>query len=133
MEALKTSGDYAGAMNVEYREFAKMFEYVGNLQQRYKHDVHLLMITLENQTGETFYIDELEETMAYMELAIKETIRTVDICTRYSNVQYLVILLEAGNSNVKTIVDRIFHNFFKRCDNKKLKPVYSALRADQED
>ena len=91
------------------------------------------MITLENQTGETLYIDELEETMVYMEIAIRETIRTVDICTRYSNVQYLVILLEAGNSNVKTIVDHIFHNFFKRCDNKKLKPVYSALRADQED
>ena len=133
MEALKNSGDYAGAMNVEYREFAKMFEYVGNLQHRYKHDVHLLMITLENQTGETLYIDELEETMVYMEIAIRETIRTADICTRYSNVQYLVILLEAGNSNVKTIVDHIFHNFFKRCDNKKLKPVYSALRADQED
>ena len=132
-EALKASGDYNGALNVEYREFAKMFEYVINLQNRYHHEVHLVMITLEKQVGDRLYIDELEETMAYMEMAIKETIRTSDICTRYSSVQYLVILLEAGDINVKMIVERIFSNFFKRCGNKKMMPVYSAVRTDREE
>lgn len=132
-EALKASGDYNGALNVEYREFAKMFEYVINLQNRYHHEVHLVMITLENQVGDRLYIDELEETMAYMGMAIKETIRTSDICTRYSSVQYLVILLEAGDINVKMIVERIFSNFFKRCGNKKMMPVYSAVRTDREE
>lgn len=132
-EALKASGDYNGALNVEYREFAKMFEYVINLQNRYHHEVHLVMITLENQVGDRLYIDELEETMAYMEMAIKETIRTSDICTRYSSVQYLVILLEAGDINVKMIVERIFSNYFKRCGNKKMVPVYSAVRTDREE
>ena len=132
-EALKASGDYNGALNVEYREFAKMFEYVINLQNRYHHEVHLVMITLEKQVGDRLYIDELEETMAYMEMAIKETIRTSDICTRYSSVQYLVILLEAGDINIKMIVERIFSNFFKRCGNKKMMPVYSAVRTDREE
>ena len=132
-EALKTSGDYIGALSVEYREFAKMFEYVINLQNRYHQEVHLVMITLENQVGDRLYIDELEETMAHLETAIRETIRTVDICTRYSSVQYLVILLEAGDVNVKMIVDRIFSNFYKRCDNKKMMPVYSVMRADREE
>ncbi|MGN0328126.1 MAG: HD domain-containing phosphohydrolase [Lachnospira sp.] len=132
-EALKASGDYVGALNVEYREFAKMFEYVINLQNRYHHEVHLVMITLENQVGDRLYIDELEENMAYMEMAIKETIRSIDICTRYSSVQYLVILLEAGDINVKMIVDRIFCNFYKRCGNKKMMPVYSVVRTDSEE
>ena len=91
------------------------------------------MITLEKQVGDRLYIDELEETMAYMEMAIKETIRTSDICTRYSSVQYLVILLEAGDINIKMIVERIFSNFFKRCGNKKMMPVYSAVRTDREE
>lgn len=132
-DALKTSGDYNGALNVEYREFAKMFEYVINLQNRYHHEVHLVMITLENQVGDRLYIDEAEECMTFLELAIKETIRTIDICTRYSSVQFLVILLEAGDINVKMIVDRIFCNFYKRCENKKMMPVYSVVRADREE
>lgn len=132
-EALKTSGDYMGALNVEYREFAKMFEYVINLQNRYQHEVHLVMISLENQAGDRLYIDEVEDCMAYLEMAIRETIRTIDICTRYSSVQYLVILIDAGDNNVKMIVDRIFCNFYKRCGNKKIMPVYSAVRTDQEE
>ena len=71
------------------------------------------MITLENQVGDRLYIDELEETMAHLETAIRETIRSIDICTRYSSIQYLVILLEAGDINVKMIIDRIFCNFYK--------------------
>lgn len=132
MDVLKTNGDYSGAMNVEYREFSRMFEYISNLQKRYAHDFHLLMITLENQMGDRLYIEELEETMSYMEMAINETIRTVDVCTRYSSMQYLVILFEAGETNVKTIADRIFYNFFKRCENRKIKPTYVSLRSTIE-
>ena len=91
------------------------------------------MITLENQVGDRLYIDELEETMAHLETAIKETIRSIDICTRYSSIQYLVILLEAGDINVKMIIDRIFCNFYKRCENKKMMPVYSVMRTDGEE
>ena len=132
-EALKVSGDYIGALSVEYREFAKMFEYVINLHNRYHQEVHLVMITLENQVGDRLYIDELEETMAHLETAIRETIRSIDICTRYSSIQYLVILLEAGDINVKMIIDRIFCNFYKRCENKKMMPVYSVMRTDREE
>ena len=91
------------------------------------------MISLENQAGDRLYIDEVEDSMAYLEMAIRETIRTIDICTRYSSVQYLVILIDAGDTNVKMIVDRIFCNYYKRCGNKKMMPVYSAVRADREE
>ena len=40
-------------------------------------------------------------------VAIKNTIRNVDICTKYSSVQFLVILLEAGEDNIHTIINRI--------------------------
>ena len=126
VKTLEDSGSYTGAMDVEYREFAKLYEYVGNLQKRYNHDFNLLMITLEENTGETLFIDEMEGAMASMEIAIKETIRNVDICTRYSSVQFLVILLEAGDSNVNLIVNRIFNAFYKKYTARKIQPRYDV-------
>lgn len=132
METLKDSGGYEGAMTVEYRQFAKLFEYMGNLKERYAHDFHLLMITLEGGNADTLYIDELEEAMQCMEMAIKENIRNVDFYTRYSSIQFLVILLEAGNDNVHMIVDRIFASFYKSCRNVGVKPSYSVAETGQD-
>ncbi len=131
VDTLKTSGDYNGAMYVEYREFAKLFEYVGGLKERYAHSFHLLMITLESRNSDVLYVDELEEAMTCMEYAIKEAIRSVDIYTRYSSVQYLVILFEAGSDNVNMIANRIFSGFYKRCRNNRVVPYYSVTSTKQ--
>lgn len=126
VKSLENSGSYSGAMDVEYREFAKLYEYVGNLQKRYNHDFNLLMITLEENKGENLFIDEMENAMSSMEVAIRETIRNVDICTRYSSVQFLVILLEAGDANVDLIVNRIFNAFYKNYTERKVQPRYDV-------
>lgn len=124
MKGIRMAGNYAGAMDIEYREFTKLYEYIGNLCERYKHTCHLALITLDVKSEENIYIEEFERAMNYMEIAIRENIRNVDICTRYSSVQYLAILLEAGDENVDTIVSRIFARFHKMCNNTLFLPKY---------
>ena len=110
MEGLQSSGQYQGALDVEYPVFAKLYEYTKNLGERFEQSVKLVMITLESVKD--ISIDEMELAMSSMERAIQTTIRKVDICTRYSSVQFLVILMNVGD-NTALVLNRIFQGFYK--------------------
>lgn len=112
MQSLKSSGGYDGAMDVENQALAKLYEYTGNIGERYGHNYKLVMVTLDVE-GE-LEIDGIESAMECMGEAIRNGIRNVDISTRYSSVQYLIILMNAGQSEISMITDRIFKGFYKR-------------------
>ena len=57
VRGIRNSGSYQGAMDVEYRQFAKLYEFVTNLEKRFDQQFSLVMITLENRDkkwGEIF-------------------------------------------------------------------------------
>lgn len=130
---IKNSGSYEGAMDVEFREFAKVYEYIANLQKRYDHSFKLLLITLQISKNEKAYIDELEHAMYCMEQSIKMTIRNVDVVTRYSSVQFLVILFEVKPSEIKNVSRRITQGYYNICGNSKFKPNYRIVDMNDED
>ncbi|MBO4904735.1 MAG: diguanylate cyclase [Lachnospiraceae bacterium] len=129
---IKNSGSYNGAMNVDYREFAKLYEFIVNLEQRFDHSFKLIVISLESAKGDVFGSDELERSMYNMEQSIRQTIRDVDVLTRYSKQQFLVILLGTDNDGVKTAVDRIFRGYFKMNGSGSLIPKYSVADFENE-
>lgn len=59
-----------------------------------------------------------------MEQAIHEKIRRVDICTRYSSMQYLLILYEPDETQISKVMDRIFQYFDTLYDKKDFIPSY---------
>lgn len=120
------AGKYDGALDVEYRQFTKMYEYLNNLCERYHHSCNVVLVTLYAKSNKTMFIDDIELGMKYMEMAIKNTIRSVDICTKYSSVQFLIVLVEAGEENIHTILNRIFAQFYKMSQNLDLIPRYEV-------
>lgn len=54
-----------------------------------------------------------------MEQAIHEKIRKVDISTRYSSMQYLLILYEPDETQIPKVMDRIFQQYFDTLYDKK--------------
>lgn len=130
---IKEAGRYDGALDVEYRQFAKMYDYLCKVCERYEHSCNVVLVTLESRVNKTTYIDDIEKGMQYMEMAIKNTIRNVDICTRYSSMQYLIVLLEAGDDNVDNIMNRILASFYKMNSETDLIPRYevSSLFTDK--
>lgn len=123
VRGIKTSGSYEGAMDVEYRQFTKLFEYVANLEKRYDHSFKLIMISIE--TSQDASVEEIERAMLCMEQSIRQTIRNVDIVTRYSKEQFLAILLEASSDGVQIVIDRIFNGFYDIFGSDKFKPYYT--------
>jgi GGDEF domain-containing protein len=130
VNGIKNSGSYEGAMDVEYRQFAKLFEYTANLEKRYAHPFKLVMITLEASDEDSPRMDELEDAMFCMEQSIRQTVRNVDIVTRYSRQQFLVILLVPDIEGVKLVVERIFRGYYKMNRSGAFTPSYSIADMD---
>ena len=126
-KALRDSGNYSGALNLEYREFAKLYEYMKHLGDRYRYQCYLVMVTLETTSNSVMHIENIEQALERMEQAIRKKIRSVDACTRYSSMQYLVILFEADESKISDIMERIFAQYDELTGRNSLIPKYEYI------
>lgn len=126
-KALRDSGNYSGALNLEYREFAKLYEYMKHLGDRYRYQCYLVMVTLETTSNSVMHIENIEQALERMEQAIRKKIRSVDACTRYSSMQYLVILFEADESKISDIMERIFAQYDELTGRDSLIPKYEYI------
>ena len=126
-KALCESGAYAGALNLNYREFAKIYEYINHLGDRYKYHCYFVMVTMETAPDNVTYIEDIEQALSCMEQAIHQRIRKVDVCTRYSSMQYLIILFEADATKIPQVMDRIFIEYYKLYGKHGFEPSYEFL------
>ncbi|MBQ2800731.1 MAG: diguanylate cyclase [Lachnospiraceae bacterium] len=113
VKSLKESGKYQGTKNLEYREFTKIYDFVQKLVGRFGYNVHFLMLTLEPADYNEIDLEEQEYAMECMEKTIQNTLRNIDVSTRFSSEQFLVVLLNAEKKDVEVISNRIFDRFYK--------------------
>ena len=126
-KALRESGNYSGALDLDYREFAKIYEYMNHLGERYKYHCYLVMVTMDTTPDYVMYIENIERALESMEQAIRQKIRKVDVCTRYSSMQYLIILFEADETQIPKVMDRIFIQYYKQYDKSNFIPKYEYI------
>lgn len=128
---LNDEGGSSGSLNVEYREFARMFDFVRSIADRFRHNMELIMITVQPAVAGSLYIDEKEKAMTYMEKTIQASLRSVDVCTRFSSEQFLVILMDAEKKDIDDITNRIFDNFSKVYNGKPLTLDYDIAELEK--
>lgn len=126
-KTLRESGNYSGALDLDYREFSKIYEYMNHLGARYKYHCYLVMVTIETTPDYVMYIENIEHALDCMEQAIRQKIRKVDVCTRYSSMQYLIILFEADETKIPQVMDRIFIEYYKLYSKHHFEPSYEYL------
>ncbi len=131
-KALRESGNYSGALNLDYREFAKIYEYMNHLGKRYKYRCYLVRVTMDTTPDYVVYIENIERALESMEQAIRQKIRKVDVCTRYSSMQYLIILFEADETQIPKVMDRIFMQYYKQYDKSNFIPKYEYIPMMEE-
>ncbi len=129
---IEQAGSYEGALNVEYSQFTKLYEFISNLEKRFKHPFRLILITLERRDGEASLSVSLENAMFYMERAIRISIRDVDIVTQYNRRQFLVIMLGTELAGVNIAVDRIFKSYFRMSGSNAFSPSYSIIGSGEK-
>ncbi len=113
VKALKLQGQYRGAYNVNNREFSHLYHFISSMAERYEYRVDLLIITSTPKADRAITIEEQENVQLCLDKALRETLRNVDVCTRFSGMQYLVILTNARVDSVQMIMDRVFKRFLR--------------------
>ena len=68
------------------------------------------------------------QALDFLDQAIYSSLRRVDISTRYSSVQTIVMLLETNIENGEIVVNRILSNFTKLYQGDKVKLEYSLAQ-----
>ena len=126
-KALQESGTYSGALDLDYRDFAKLYAYMNQLSQRYAYHCYLVMVTMSTTPDAVMYIENIEQALSCMEQAIRRKIRAVDICTRYSSMQYLIILFESEEKQIPPIMERIFAQYYRLYGKGNFYPKYEYL------
>lgn len=132
VENIQKAGDYHGALNVDYSQFARLYDFIANLAKRFNHPFKLVLITLEIKPGVEAPVS-LENAMFYMDRAIRISIRDVDIVTRYNRQQFLVIMLGTESEGVKTAMARIFMSYFRMNGSNAFPPTYTILEPQNGD
>ena len=126
-KSLQNSGSYTGALNLEFREFTRPYEYIHQLMVRNHSCCYLVLVTMETVQDTLPYIEEIEEALTHMGEAIHNNIRKVDVCTRYSAMQYLIILSQPMESEIPNIMTRIFMQYYKLQDSQNFTPTYEYI------
>ena len=65
--------------------------------------------------------------------SVQNTIRKVDICTRYSEMQYLIILSQPKEEKINSIMERIFSQYRSKMNISDFQPVYEYICIDEKD
>lgn len=129
VENIRKAGTYKGALNVDYSQFSRLYDFIANLAKRFNHPFKLVLITLEAKAGTETPVS-LENAMFYMDRAIRISIRDVDIVTQYNRQQFLVILLGTESDGVKTAMARIFMSYFRMNGSNAFPPSYTILEPE---
>ena len=101
-----------GVYEVEYQDFQRIYTYISRSVKRNHQQVQTLLFTLSRDENDNPGLDS-QETMQTLELAVASSVRMVDVGTRYSNIQYIVILLDTDIENGRKVADRVVKKFYQ--------------------
>lgn len=119
-----SENNHMGAMKISSGEMSQIYKYINNIHKRCGIEFNTILVTL---TWDGHLEKEsLEQAMKAMEYSIVQSLRKVDVTTRISDSQYLLVLTEAYADNIKVIIERIFAGFYRNCQNVDIKPIYEV-------
>ena len=101
-----------GVFHVEYEEFKNLYQYLSRVVARNQKEVQMLLFTL-SANERTAYAMVSDEAMDALEVSVIASLRMVDVGTRYSSVQYMVILFDTNEANGKKVASRVIKKFYR--------------------
>ncbi|MBQ9437039.1 MAG: diguanylate cyclase [Lachnospiraceae bacterium] len=117
--------NYSGAMKVEFEEFGQVYELLRNIGIRNAQSMQLVLFTVEFGDDADIHISERSQVMQYLDKAIVNSVRKVDVTTRYSSTQQLALFSNLPEENLHIVTERIIREFYCMVSESKFQLVYS--------
>lgn len=122
---IEGDADMQGAFTVQYDEFKRLYNYISRCVKRKNQKVQMLLFTLHmNDKAENYNYMVPDEAMSTLELSIASSLRMVDVGTRYSSVQYIVILMDADAESAGKVAVRVADRFYRTYGGKDVTLSY---------
>lgn len=132
VNVVESSNSYQGAFQIEYGEFERVYDFVQHYSERNNQEVQLILFTLFSADGGDIRLDQMEQAMQCMEQAIIKSLRGVDVGTRYSSSQFLVILVGTEKDDIRIVTDRIVQNYFKLYGKRDITLAYDIANLEAQ-
>ncbi len=106
-----------GGLHLAFEEFKSVYDFILRCASRKQQEVQILLFTIEalNMLSAV----EMEDVMQRWEQTMVRTLRSMDAGARYSNIQYLVVLMDSDSAKGKAAAERLICSFFE--SNEALK------------
>ena len=126
VKMIRVAGDVRGGFNTSYPEFGRMYEFLNSLASRTHQNVLIILFTVQPVEGIKPELEERDRIMSLMQKAITESIRNVDVMTRYSSTQYAVLFMNLSLENKEIVTNRIMRDFLRFYDQGEFTIHYDA-------
>lgn len=120
-----------GAYLMEYESFHHVYNFIRRFVERNSHDVSTVLFTAVPATGEEPDVTEVETALELLEKAIYTSLRRVDVSTKYSSKQLVVILMDANAENGELVAQRIVSVFDRLYTGGKIRMEYGIAQMDK--
>lgn len=111
-EIMKRSDAGKGSYLMDYDNFHHVYNFIRRIVERSNREVQTVLFTLIPKDPDCDP-DEFNIASEMLEQAIFTLLRRVDVSTRYSSRQMIVILMDANTENGKMVAERIIDCFQK--------------------
>lgn len=119
-----------GAYLLDFENFRHVYNFVRRSVERSKRNVQTVLFTL-NPTKDMQDASEMENALDFLEQAIFTSLRRMDVSTRYSSRQVVVMLLDADIQNGDMVAMRIVKSFKKLYSGDGLDIDYEIVELDK--
>ncbi|MBR1597906.1 MAG: diguanylate cyclase [Lachnospiraceae bacterium] len=126
IDVIQNKESYKGSMLTAYPEFTRMYTYISNIAERNQQNIQIILFTITSVNGIKVTVEERDRIMGLLQNAIVNSIRNVDISTRYSSTQFAVLLMNLSEKDTKDVATRIMTEFYRTYDLREVELHYDS-------
>lgn len=126
VEIIQNREHYKGGLIAAYPEFGKMYEFISSLAERNEMKVQIALFTVSQVKGAKASLEEQDRVMELLQKAVVNSIRNVDVITKYSSTQYAILLMNLTLSEVESVINRIMTEFLRTYDKNEFSVHYDT-------
>ena len=115
-----------GAYRVEYQHFIDISQFVENYTMRNHQGLQIVLLTIDFERSIPMELEERDDLMKDLELSVSKALRGVDVCTRFSSAQLLLLLVDTSSMYVAPTIQRILGQFYSLHNPTDIKIVYET-------
>lgn len=127
---LRGAADRNGAFVCEYGFFQEVYRLEARRSNRNGMCVHIALVTIAMPDGSMPAIKQLNITMDQLLVALKTQLRSGDVISRYSAVQYVVMLPAANFEDSTRVMERVVSAFYRQHRHNFLKITYKIREVE---